>query len=79
MAVDRSYFLGVQRRLLSRRFELMRLASHVSGPEIRAIDAALDRLTLGLYGVCKRCGAMIAQQRLDAIPYAIDCTGCAPA
>lgn len=43
---------------------------------IRQIDAALGRLDDGTYGICKRCGKPIDEERLEAIPYVeygVDC------
>jgi DnaK suppressor protein len=40
------------------------------------VDAALDRLDQGSYGICARCGNEIAAERLDALPYAIYCISC---
>lgn len=47
-----------------------------TGEEIQAIDAALERLALGLYGICKHCGKKISPARLEAVPHAITCAGC---
>lgn len=41
--------------------------------EIRAIDAALQRLEEGEYGFCVVCGARIAEERLDVLPYTPFC------
>ncbi|MBL0388756.1 TraR/DksA C4-type zinc finger protein [Tumebacillus sp. ITR2] len=40
------------------------------------IDAALDRLEDGTYGVCQHCGAEISFARLQAEPAANYCVGC---
>jgi RNA polymerase-binding transcription factor DksA len=45
--------------------------------EIHAIDEALERLALGLYGICKRCGNKISSARLEAAPHAVTCVLCA--
>lgn len=45
--------------------------------ELRALDTADERLAAGTYGVCVRCGRPIAQARLDALPTAETCIGCA--
>lgn len=45
--------------------------------EIRAIDAALDRIAAGTYGICARCGDPISQERLRAVPHAPLCQTCA--
>ena len=41
------------------------------------IDAALQRFDGDGYGRCEECGEQIPKTRLDAIPYAADCVGCA--
>ncbi|HSF65183.1 MAG TPA: TraR/DksA C4-type zinc finger protein [Paracoccaceae bacterium] len=46
--------------------------------EMRMIRAALDRIATGEYGFCTRCGAEIAPERLDAVPYTPFCRTCAP-
>lgn len=45
--------------------------------EIRAIDAALDRIAAGTFGICVRCGEQISQERLHAVPHAPLCQTCA--
>ena len=45
--------------------------------DIRAITAALERLRLGTYGVCARCGRPIGVDRLRARPTAVLCIQCA--
>jgi len=47
--------------------------------EIRAIDAALERIKEGSYGICVKCGEDISQERLDVLPYAPLCKTCAGA
>jgi RNA polymerase-binding transcription factor DksA len=47
-----------------------------AGQDIQAIDEALERLALGLYGVCKHCGKKIPSARLEAVPHAVTCTSC---
>ena len=41
-----------------------------------AIAAALDRIEAGTYGKCERCGRPIAEERLQALPYASRCIAC---
>lgn len=41
--------------------------------EIRAIDAALQRIENGTYGKCVTCGELISQERLDVVPYTPFC------
>lgn len=43
---------------------------------IQEIDAALDRLVTGVYGVCLNCGEAINPRRLAAIPWAAHCIPC---
>jgi RNA polymerase-binding transcription factor len=43
---------------------------------LKEIDAALDRLATGDYGVCVSCGAPLNARRLAAIPWAALCIRC---
>ncbi|WP_225029764.1 TraR/DksA family transcriptional regulator [Xinfangfangia pollutisoli] len=53
-------------------------ASGLSGQqELRMIEAALTRLDQGEYGFCARCGAEIAPERLDVLPWTPLCRSCA--
>jgi RNA polymerase-binding transcription factor DksA len=45
--------------------------------EIRMIEAALDRIANGSYGVCVNCGDPIGDARLDVLPQAPRCRNCA--
>jgi RNA polymerase-binding protein DksA len=47
-------------------------AEHILG----AIDQGLQRIESGTYGTCERCGKQIAEDRLEAIPYATRCIDC---
>jgi RNA polymerase-binding protein DksA len=40
------------------------------------IDAALQRIENGTYGVCTNCGKQIAPERLEARPWATLCIDC---
>jgi RNA polymerase-binding protein DksA len=40
------------------------------------IDAALQRIENGTYGTCVNCGEPIAQERLEALPWATLCIDC---
>ena len=40
------------------------------------IDAALGRIEEGTYGVCKRCGNSVGEERLEALPWATLCIDC---
>lgn len=45
--------------------------------ELAAIDGALARMGRGEYGTCARCRQPIAVARLEAVPAATACVGCA--
>ncbi len=47
-------------------------AEHV----LEAIDSALARIEEGTFGTCRTCGKSIAEERLQAIPYATQCIDC---
>jgi DnaK suppressor protein len=44
---------------------------------LNEIDGALRRIEDGMYGVCADCGRQIAEERLDARPWASLCIDCA--
>ncbi len=44
--------------------------------QLEEIDAALDRLDGGVYGICERCGRPIVAARLEARPTARTCVIC---
>ena len=46
---------------------------------IRAVNAALNRVASGTYGLCKRCKEEIAPARLRVLPTATLCIDCAGA
>lgn len=45
--------------------------------ELALIARALARVERGDYGTCTGCGEPIASARLEALPYAEQCTACA--
>lgn len=47
-----------------------------SGHVLTAIDEALARIDDGSFGTCARCGKPIAEERLEAMPYATKCIDC---
>ena len=53
-------------------YSLEENATHV----LAAIDAALERIEQGAYGVCTRCGTPISPGRLEARPWASLCIDC---
>jgi RNA polymerase-binding transcription factor DksA len=44
--------------------------------ELKAIDAALDRITKGTFGICVRCEEPISEARLKLVPHAALCERC---
>jgi DnaK suppressor protein len=40
------------------------------------IEAALTRIEAGTFGRCQTCGKPIAPERLEALPWALDCIEC---
>jgi DnaK suppressor protein len=43
---------------------------------LKAIDASLQRINDGTYGICGNCGRQISPERLEALPYAELCIDC---
>ena len=43
---------------------------------LQAIEEALQRVEAGTFGLCRDCGQMIADARLDAIPWTRVCIAC---
>jgi DnaK suppressor protein len=44
---------------------------------LERIEAALERIEDGTYGVCEECGVRIPRKRLEAVAYAAMCVRCA--
>jgi DnaK suppressor protein len=59
-------------------FERSQLGALVDQAQERVteIDAAIQRLDAGTYGVCEKCGQQIAADRLEARPLARTCMEC---
>lgn len=57
--------------------EVLEEVGNLAVDEIRKIKAALSKIDAGTYGVCESCGKKIAPKRLEALPYAVTCIGCA--
>lgn len=47
------------------------------GETLVQIEAALERIEAGAYGVCTECSGKIPKMRLKAIPYTPHCVKCA--
>ena len=45
--------------------------------ELLRIDAALDRIAKGTYGICAKCGESISDARLELLPATPLCKNCA--
>lgn len=60
-------------------FERAQVASLLAGARRRLadLDAALERLDVGTYGTCERCGLPIPAERLAVRPSARTCVNCA--
>ena len=43
---------------------------------LKAIDAALERIDSGTFGICRTCGKPIGEERLEALPYTTQCIDC---
>lgn len=43
---------------------------------LHEIEAALDKISKGTYGICERCSQPIASERLEALPAARLCMSC---
>ena len=43
---------------------------------LRDVEAALERMDAGTYGICLRCGEPISGERLEALPWAALCIDC---
>jgi RNA polymerase-binding transcription factor DksA len=57
--------------------EVLEDLGHAGQQEIRMIEAALQRIEAGEYGICVRCGESIAEERLDILPHTPLCRNCA--
>ena len=54
----------------------IRRRQHHQANVLVGIDEALDRIENGTFGTCARCGKQIAEDRLEALPYATRCIDC---
>src|SRR5215471_874345 len=51
----------------------------IASDRLEKVNAALQSIDNGAYGVCIKCGGQIDPSRLDAEPVAITCMNCLPA
>jgi len=58
------------------RLQVTRVLTLAAEAALSEIDAALQRLEEGSYGICERCGEPIPWQRLEVLPMSRLCTPC---
>jgi len=58
--------------------EVLEALERTARRELGLIDAALERIEHGVFGLCIRCAVEIEPQRLQAVPYASHCRDCSP-
>jgi DnaK suppressor protein len=58
----------------SKEFLFQQLATHRK--RLRRLDAALQRMRMGNFGVCSNCGSEIPTKRLEAMPWTEYCRDC---
>ena len=56
--------------------EVLMNLSETQRQKVRDIDAALERLSVGEYGVCASCGEEIAPRRMEVRPFSRYCIEC---
>ncbi|MDI7861301.1 TraR/DksA family transcriptional regulator [Rhizobiaceae bacterium n13] len=56
--------------------EVLDEMGQVGQDELKGIEAALERIARGTFGICTRCGQPVSKKRLDAVPYAPLCESC---
>ncbi|MCQ9380163.1 TraR/DksA C4-type zinc finger protein [Methyloversatilis sp. XJ19-49] len=61
-------------RASDREIDLQRVEEDVA--RLADIDAALQRIAEGTYGVCRECGEVIPAERLEVAPYTRYCVAC---
>lgn len=57
--------------------EVLEEFGHVGSDELKALDAALQRIEAGTYGKCVKCGKPISEERLEVVPHTPFCKKCA--
>ena len=62
---------------LSGEWQRIEALRRSAASERAEVDAALERVAAGTYGVCVVCGRVIPAARLEARPFATTCVGCA--
>ena len=57
--------------------EVLNKIGNATLAELHEVRLALNRLDSGQYGICTTCGQQINPERLEALPFATTCVGCA--
>ena len=57
--------------------EVVDAIGNETAQSIRGLQAALERLDGGTYGLCENCGEEIGRKRLEVVPEATRCVNCA--
>lgn len=57
--------------------EVLEHVGEMAVDEIKQINTALAKIAAGTYGTCELCDKPIPPARLEALPYASVCVGCA--
>lgn len=73
---EADYGLGEGDPTIVEREMAMAMIEEVEG-RIKTIEAALQRMEEGTYGICVECGAEIPYERLEIIPETPYCVQCA--
>ncbi|MEE9305435.1 MAG: TraR/DksA family transcriptional regulator [bacterium] len=66
----------LDRAAASRDQEINYMLSSREREELRAIEEALEKIEMGVYGVCERCEKTIGAKRIKALPLAPYCHDC---
>lgn len=51
--------------------------AHAEQGILEQVQAAIERIDNGSFGVCEECGGKISRERLEALPYTPHCIQCA--
>ena len=57
--------------------EILQALAESARSEIGQIERALERIEVGTFGLCERCGERIDSDRLRVVPYTLHCRRCA--
>lgn len=56
--------------------EVIDQLDEIERAELIKIDAALNRIENGSFGICSECSGAIGEKRLKAVPFATICIDC---